>query len=200
MEPSSAKAALRADLLARRRRRSRSEREAVGRHLADRIRALCTGAQVVAAYTSYGTEPGTGPAREVLRALGTTVLLPVVRGDRLGWAVDDGAEHARGGELGMPEPAAPVVGYGAPGLLDAGASVLLVPALAVSPAGVRLGRGGGYYDRLLATLPPYPDGPLRVAVVHDDEMLAAVPAEPHDLAARVDRVLTPTGLTSVRFD
>ncbi len=70
---------------------------------------------------------------------------------------------------------------------------MLVPALAAGRDGVRLGQGGGFYDRALADLPPHPEGPLVVAVVHDDELLAAgeVPSAPHD--RRVDAVLTPSG-------
>jgi len=69
--------------------------------------------------------------------------------------------------------------------------VLLVPALAVDGAGHRIGKAGGFYDRLLADrerLAPAAR-PLVVAVVHDDELLDAIPTEPHD--ERVDAVVTP---------
>ena len=76
--------------------------------------------------------------------------------------------------------------------------VVLVPALAAGRDGTRLGQGGGFYDRALADLPPHPEGPLVVAVVHDDELLAAgeVPSAPHD--RRVDAVLTPSGWVAAR--
>ena len=64
----------------------------------------------------------------------------------------------------------------------------VVPALAVSRDGVRLGRGGGYYDRALAHARP---GAVLVAVVFDDELLDEVPAEAHD--HRVTAVVTPSG-------
>jgi 5-formyltetrahydrofolate cyclo-ligase len=94
----------------------------------------------------------------------------------------------------MPEPAGTAIGVGAGGLVVAHCTVLLLPALAAGRDGVRLGQGGGFYDRLLSKLAAYPAGPLRVAVVHDDELLpaGAVPAEPYDLDALVDEVLTPT--------
>jgi 5-formyltetrahydrofolate cyclo-ligase len=65
--------------------------------------------------------------------------------------------------------------------------VVLVPALAVDRRGRRLGRGGGYYDRTLASLA----GPA-YAVVYDDEVVEEVPVEPHDVA--VAGALTPSGL------
>lgn len=187
------KAALRRDVRTRRAARSAGERDAVAAALAARGAALCAGSSAVAAYASFPGEPGTTALRAALRDRGITVLLPVVRGAELDWVADDGSPLAVSGERGLPEPAGPVLGTGAAGLLAAGVSVVLVPALAVTTDGVRLGQGAGYYDRVLGALPPHPDGPLRVAVVHDDEVLAAgtVPAEPHDLHARLDTALTP---------
>jgi 5-formyltetrahydrofolate cyclo-ligase len=93
----------------------------------------------------------------------------------------------------MPEPDGEVVGVGAAGLLALACRVVLLPGLAVSTAGIRLGQGGGFYDRLLADLPRHPAGPLRVAVVHEDEFLqpGELASEPHDLLGAVDQVLTP---------
>ncbi len=68
------------------------------------------------------------------------------------------------------------------------ASVILVPALAVDRAGVRLGRGAGFYDRSL----PLADAAARlIAVVRDDELVDRLPAEPHDV--RMTHALTPRG-------
>ena len=61
-----------------------------------------------------------------------------------------------------------------------------MPALAVDRAGVRLGRGAGFYDRSL----PLADPAARlVAVVRDDELVDRLPAEPHDV--RMTHALTP---------
>lgn len=65
---------------------------------------------------------------------------------------------------------------------------MLVPALAVDRSGVRLGRGGGFYDRSLPLCTPRA---RLVAVVRDDEVLDALPAEPHDV--RMTHALTPVG-------
>ena len=67
---------------------------------------------------------------------------------------------------------------------------VLVPGLAFDGAGVRLGHGGGYYDRLLARLGPTA---ARVGVVADALLLAAgsLPVEPHDQL--MDVVVTESG-------
>lgn len=62
--------------------------------------------------------------------------------------------------------------------------LLVMPALAIDRDGNRLGRGRGYFDRALQTI----KAKKTVALVHDDELLARVPSEPHD--ARVDAVCT----------
>jgi 5-formyltetrahydrofolate cyclo-ligase len=190
----SAKNTLRADIRVARARRTEDDRRRDAEALAQQALQRYGRAAVVAAYASYGTEPGTSQLRASLRSAGVRVLLPVVRGDQLAWVVDVGADLARGGERGMPEPDGAAIGVGAGALVAAQCTVLLLPALAAGLDGVRLGQGGGFYDRLLTELPTYPAGPLRVAVVHDDEVLPAgvVPAEPHDLNALVDEVLTPS--------
>jgi 5-formyltetrahydrofolate cyclo-ligase len=73
----------------------------------------------------------------------------------------------------------------------AAADVVLVPALAVDPAGNRLGRGGGSYDRALARARA--DAAL-VAVLHDGEMVERVPVQPHDIP--VGAALLPGGCWS----
>ncbi len=67
----------------------------------------------------------------------------------------------------------------------ASADVVVVPGVAYDAAGRRLGRGGGSYDRALASVRV----PV-VAVATDDEVVDEVPVEPHDV--RVDVVVTPT--------
>jgi 5-formyltetrahydrofolate cyclo-ligase len=90
----------------------------------------------------------------------------------------------------LREPGGPRLGVEAVGAVD----LLLVPALAVGRDGTRMGRGGGSYDRVLARLPE--PGPLVVALLHDGEDVAFVPAEPHD--RRVHAVITPAGGFSLR--
>ncbi|MBN1091531.1 5-formyltetrahydrofolate cyclo-ligase [Blastococcus sp. TML/M2B] len=177
-----AKAALRARLLAARRARPAAERERAATAVAAALRTGLATARTVAAHVPEAVEPGHGRLPGELAGAGTRVLLPVVRGRELAWAEHDG--RLAPGRFGLLEPVGPRLGPEAIGSADA----VVVPALAVSRSGVRLGRGGGYYDRALAHARP--DAVL-VAVVFDGELLDDLPAEPHD--RRVTAVVTPTG-------
>lgn len=70
--------------------------------------------------------------------------------------------------------------------------LILVPGLAFSADGRRLGRGGGYYDRFLPRLRA---GVPRVGVAFRCQILEMIPCQPHD--ARVSHLLTPEGLQPV---
>jgi 5-formyltetrahydrofolate cyclo-ligase len=59
--------------------------------------------------------------------------------------------------------------------------------VAFDERGMRLGYGGGYYDRLLPRLRP---GCLRIGLAFEEQILAEIPAESHD--AMVDLIVTQT--------
>lgn len=174
------KATLRSRLLAARRAVPPDIRAAEAAALAAHVAALDVGAdETVCAFLPVGSEPGDASWLDGLRC---RVLLPIVTGDSpLDWAVHTGPEGLVPAAFRLLEPSGPRLG--APAI--AGASLVLVPALAVSVSGVRLGKGQGHYDRSL----PLVKAPL-VAVVRDSEVLADVPAEPHDV--RMNGVLTPS--------
>jgi 5-formyltetrahydrofolate cyclo-ligase len=174
------KATLRSRLLAERRSVPPDVRAAEARALAAHVARLDVRPdQTVCAFLPVGSEPGDASWLDGLRC---RVLLPVVTGDSpLDWAVHTGPADLAPAALRLLEPTGPRLGASA----IAGAALVLVPALAVSPDGVRLGKGKGHYDRSL----PLVNAPL-VAVVRDAEVLAEVPAEPHDV--RVNGVLTPS--------
>ena len=68
--------------------------------------------------------------------------------------------------------------------------MVLVPGLAASVGGNRLGRGGGSYDRALARVGAgVPIGIL----LHEDETGLDVPIESHD--RRVTHAVTPAGVS-----
>ncbi|MBV8540958.1 MAG: 5-formyltetrahydrofolate cyclo-ligase, partial [Pseudonocardiales bacterium] len=138
----------------------------------------------VCAYWPVGNEPGSPALLDGLVRRGCRVLLPVVGAAAvaLDWAEYTGAGSLRAGPLGLLEPTGPRLGRAA----IAAAVLVLVPALAVDRRGTRLGRGGGHYDR---TLPLASPGTPLVAIVRDDEVLASLPAQPHDVP--VTAALTP---------
>ena len=178
------KIALRDQLTTQRRRIPlpdlREHAESIARHVmaSDLVGRSAT----VAAYVSVGTEPGTGPLLEALAAAGKQVILPVVLPDLdLDWAVHTGALEGRRGLL---EPDGPTLGVGA----IATADLVLTPGLAVDPRGMRMGKGGGCYDRALARVPV---GTPVCVVLFDHERIERVPTEPHDRP--VNAVVTPSG-------
>jgi 5-formyltetrahydrofolate cyclo-ligase len=67
------------------------------------------------------------------------------------------------------------------------ADIVIVPGLAVSPTGERLGQGGGSYDRALGRVPV---GTPVVVCLYDDEVGLDVPVDPHDRS--VTAAVTPT--------
>jgi 5-formyltetrahydrofolate cyclo-ligase len=103
------------------------------------------------------------------------VLLPVVPDEPgpLDWARYTGRDGLAAGPLGLREPTGERLGVDA----VTKARLVLVPALAADRAGRRLGRGGGYYDRTLPLTAA--DVPL-VVVLNDEELVDALPVEPHD--------------------
>jgi len=89
------------------------------------------------------------------------------------------------GAFGVREPAADPARAVAPDALD----LILVPGVAFTAAGARLGRGGGFYDRLLASLPAHA---CKIGVCFDSQILPGLPVEPHD--HHVDFIATESGL------
>lgn len=180
-----AKQAMRLHRLERRRATPPAARAAAAAELARRLLALdfLASPARIAAYWPFGTEPSPLPAYDLLRARGSTVLLPVGRADGdVDWAELLDADALTRGRWGFAEPAGPLLGVAA----IAGVDVVIVPALAVDAGGGRLGRGSGSYDRALARVRP---GVPIVAIVYDDEVVAAVPMEPHDRP--VTHIVTP---------
>ena len=182
MSPDAGKRELRSAILRRRRGMTLEQRQADAEALARRVPELVSPNDVVGAYVPIGTEPGSPAMLDALTEAGARVLLPVTRPDAplsWGWYRPGHLTEAR---FGLLEPAAPHL---PPDAIQR-AGVILVPALGVDRAGVRLGRGAGFYDRSLSLAAP---DALLVAVVYDDDLVQALPAEPHDVT--MTHALTP---------
>ena len=147
--------------------------------------------KTVAAYVPLLDEPGWGCLLESLS--GSRVLLPVLLDDLdLDWAEYAGPTSLVPIGRGLRAPEGSRLGTAA----IATASLVIVPAVAVDHAGVRLGRGGGSYDRTLTRLG---ESALVVALLYDGELVERLPAEPHD--SRVHAVIMPTfGLVNLPTD
>ncbi|NQU36719.1 MAG: 5-formyltetrahydrofolate cyclo-ligase [Actinobacteria bacterium] len=151
------------------------------------IAQACEQARIVASYESFGTEPPTHELNDELRRMGATVIVPSyedgngARTDHLSWHVLTG-DGIRAG----------CVAKSAAEFKQLACAAMLIPALAVARDGSRLGRGGGYYDRMLSAVPRHPGGPIRIAIVYADEVFDSLTREAHDefvddhLAIRID--------------
>lgn len=152
-----------------------------------------THARTVAAYVSVGSEPGTLALLDALRARDIDVLLPALLPDNdLDWGAYDGEDSLsrvrHGGKMALLEPSGERLG---PDAVTA-ADVVLLPGLAVDGRGMRLGRGGGSYDRVLARLERAGVHPALVVLLYDSEVVEHVPTEAHDRP--VWAVVTPSGV------
>ncbi|MGI9601784.1 MAG: 5-formyltetrahydrofolate cyclo-ligase [Acidimicrobiales bacterium] len=137
--------------------------------------------QTVLAYAAHAGELDPAPLVTGLWALGTTVGFPRVEGEELSFREVRPDSAFVPGVFGIPTPAAdsPVVAASA-------ADVIVVPLVGFDDQGGRLGMGGGYYDRLLASYP----GPRRIGVAHDCQRVSRLLIESWD--QRLDEVVTPT--------
>lgn len=152
-------------------------REANTGHLLTALRD----ARSVAGYLPLPSEPLDDGLLDQLVARGVQVIVPITETDRpLDWARYPTATDS--GPFGIRTPRGARLGQAAIGTVE----VVLVPAFAVDRRGVRLGRGGGHYDRTLVLAP----AARRIAVLYDGELVDELPAEPHDLA--VHAVVTPS--------
>lgn len=131
-------------------------------------------ARLVAAFIPLPSEPQIGP---LLRR--PVICVPRVRGETCELVVPPPSPGVLDWRLAAPEfDALPAVDFSE---LD----LILVPGLAFTRDGRRLGRGKGYYDRLLANCLPRT---RRIGVCFETQIVAMLPEEPHD--QRVDRVVT----------
>lgn len=179
------KRALRAELRERRQILTAPERENASIGITNNLIALVTGlsASSIACYLSAPNEPNTRPFLNWALANDIRILFPISREDGLlDWTVGETGSEIEGLH-GMPEPVGELLGPIAINEVD----LILVPAAAVSPDGMRMGWGRGYFDKTLGSMEKCP--PV-YAIVFDSEVQADVPHEKHD--QRVNGVVTPS--------
>ena len=136
---------------------------------------------IIAGYWPMGDEMDPRPLMLALASRGHAIALPVTppRGEPLAFRARAPGAALRPGPMGTSEP---VAGE------ELRPDVLLVPLLAFDRAGRRLGYGGGYYDRTLATLP----GAKAIGIAYAGQELPEVPAGPQDM--RLPLVATEAGV------
>jgi 5-formyltetrahydrofolate cyclo-ligase len=135
---------------------------------------------VVAGFWPMGAEIDIRPLLEALHARGHRIALPETppRGNPLIFRLWHPGMTMLAERFGTARPTGGVVQP----------DWLLVPLLAFDRAGYRLGYGGGFYDRTLATLP----GAVAVGCAYACQLVDAVPALAHDI--RLQAVATEHGV------
>jgi 5-formyltetrahydrofolate cyclo-ligase len=182
---SGAKAATRRAVLLRRDALPGGERALLSGRIVAAILDLPTyqNADVVLAYTSFGTELQTDRLLRHALADGKALVLPRVERGGLGlYEVRDLAIDLAPGTWGIREPEPDRCPPADPD----GVGFALIPGVAFDRGARRLGYGGGFYDRLLAG--GLPEGTPLVSGAFEVQIVDEVPTDPHD--APVDSVIT----------
>jgi 5-formyltetrahydrofolate cyclo-ligase len=150
-------------------------RDAVGDHLLRSVQLWAKVAEMdeyrragsVMAFVGFKGEPDTDPLFARLAVDGTRLLLPRV--EPSGIVVADGNTPWVASKFGVQEPTGPALDHDE---ID----FVIVPGLAFTAAGDRLGYGQGYYDRLLPTV----SAPT-VGVCFEDQLVDQMPTAAHDV-------------------
>jgi 5-formyltetrahydrofolate cyclo-ligase len=160
------KAGIRAQIAVR--RKSFQCLEKLSRTVLEKLRGLeiFRQAKSVGTYMPLADEVDTTP---VFQCLEKKIFIPAFDEALGSYRMARYTPELKKGRFGIPEPENPV--WAGPDELD----LILIPGIAFDRAGGRLGRGGGFYDRLL---PQYRT--TRFGICFSFQILEKIPSEPHD--------------------
>ena len=187
--PADAKLDLRSQLLAERLALSRAQRAQLDRRICAHVLRFMEQrpGSAISAFQPFRGEPDLTPALRLLHEAGRRVHLPVLVDDFMQFRRWTPASVLTPNRFGIPEPrdgtACP------PENLD----WVLMPLVAFSSAGTRLGMGGGYYDRSFAFCldGSTPARPLLIGVAYSLQEVNSLPAQSWDVP--LDAILTDQG-------
>ena len=128
----------------------------------------------IAVYLASPQEIDLSPFIRKMLTMGVKVVAPRWNGKTYELAALKGLDeaHLRKGPMGILEPAEAEI------VSPKDVGVWLVPGLAFTRNGKRLGYGGGWYDRLLADAPK---ASLKIGIAHAFQVVDDLPGEPHDI-------------------
>ena len=134
-------------------------------------------AKTIYGYLPYNQEVRTVPMLEQAMRDGKRVAVPKCYGDEMRFIYMDDLSKVEKGYANIPEPIAddPVA--------DDPTALVLMPGMAFTKDGKRMGYGGGFYDKFLASEPNHPT----VALCYAFQMVEDLPTEDYDIP--VDCVL-----------
>jgi len=158
---------------------------AIARHFADH--PILAFAPSFAGYVAMRGEIDVFPIFEIMARFRKQTALPRMdtRTKLLqfrGWKLGDGLDVTA---MGVREPKPDT-----PSLMPA---IVLTPLIAFDADGFRLGYGGGWYDRTIATLRSTDHPPLFIGVAYASQETDRLPVEPQDQP--LDGILTELGVS-----
>lgn len=174
------KSELRSLIRAQKRAMTPAQIEQASRELGEKLAASeqYRAAKTIYGYMPYNQEVRTVPMLERALADGKQVAVPKVYGNTMSFILVTDLTQMACNEWGIPEPVAD-----GPVAQDPNAMVLM-PGLAFTANGDRMGYGGGFYDKFLAAEPDHPT----VALCYDFQLVDFIPTDAYDIP--VDLVLT----------
>ena len=175
---------LRAHFLALRNALSDEERHALDAALCHEIAAHPAFARcdVLLCFSAVKGEPDFSALYQLARKRGVKTAFPRCMGTQMSFHVIENDEELEAGRFGIPTPR-----KDAPLATLSPRTLCLLPALAATKDGARLGYGGGFYDRFLSDFPGTALLPL-----YDFLLSETLPEEPTDV--RIPHILTQKGV------
>jgi 5-formyltetrahydrofolate cyclo-ligase len=177
------KSDLRQQIRAAREKISPAVRAVESIELCDRLEPQLRSAHTILFFAPLPDELDVWPLLEKFLAAGKICALPFFNSATKNYSarrVQNLALDISIGKMGIREPVATC-----PEIPLEKFDLVLVPGVAFDWNGNRLGRGRGYYDRMLEKV-----SGLKCGVGYDLQLLGKIPVEPHD--ARVNFIVTPT--------
>ena len=130
-------------------------------------------ANTILLYYPLADEVDVRPLIQMAFQSGRRVLLPVVDGKELMLRLYEGEESLRAGTYNIMEPVGPLFSPEEYSQIE----LAIVPGMAFDAMGHRLGRGKGYYDRLLPLL----TAAYKIGICYPFQFVSDVPSEDHDV-------------------
>ena len=150
--------------------------------LCARLKLQMQSAHTILFFAPLPDEPDVWPLLEESLAAGKIIALPFFDAEKKIYGarrIKNAATEIVAGKFGVRETAS-----SSGKILLEQFDLILVPGVAFDWNGNRLGRGKGFYDRLLEKI-----SGIKCGVGYDFQLLEKIPVKPHD--AKVDFVLTP---------
>ena len=182
-DKNSLKTELRSHIRARLENMSEAVRAVESIELCERLQAQIASAHTILFFAPLPDELDVWPVLKLALATGTNCALPFFDAEKKSYGakrLNNLAADIVIGKFGVREPAA-----GCAEIPLNQFDLVLVPGLAFDLSGHRLGRGQGFYDRILAEA-----SGIKCGICHNFQLLKKIPTEAHD--APVDFIYTPS--------